>query len=127
MYYRVAGFSAAVAASTTVGMLHLTGNLNMRVKEQLAKAPQPEPEPAAVKQAEETRKEIVALIGDVGGTNVRLTLRKLDLETRTSTEIKPLTKIPSQGVKSFAEAIDQYLSVSGRAPAEHPLDRASQS
>ena len=34
--------------------------------------------------------EVVAVIGDVGGTNVRLTLRKLCLKTRTSTEIKPL-------------------------------------
>lgn len=38
-------------------------------------------------------KKLVALIGDVGGTNVRLTVRLLDLVARTSTEIKPLTKI----------------------------------
>ena len=32
--------------------------------------------------------ELMAVIGDVGGTNVRLTLRKLNLRTRTSTEVK---------------------------------------
>lgn len=52
---------------------------------------------------------MVAVIGDVGGTNVRLTLRKLCLRTRTSTEIKPLTKISSQGVKNFSEALSQFL------------------
>ena len=55
---------------------------------------------------------MVAVIGDVGGTNVRLTLRKLCLRTRTSTEIKPLTKISSQGVKNFSEALSQFLQVS---------------
>ena len=56
--------------------------------------------------------ELVAVIGDVGGTNVRLTLRKLDLRTRTSTEVKPLTKIASQGCKNFADALTQFLTVS---------------
>ena len=49
--------------------------------------------------------EVVALIGDVGGTNVRLTLRKLNLRTRSSTEIKPLTKYDAQKSKSFAECV----------------------
>ena len=49
--------------------------------------------------------EVVAVIGDVGGTNVRLTLRKLCLKTRTSTELKPLTKLPSQDCKNFADAL----------------------
>jgi len=39
--------------------------------------------------------EVVALLGDIGGTNVRLTLRRLNLKTRTSEEIKPLTKFES--------------------------------
>jgi hypothetical protein len=38
---------------------------------------------------------VVALIGDVGGTNIRLTLRRLNLATRTSVELKPLTKFAS--------------------------------
>ena len=38
---------------------------------------------------------VVALIGDVGGTNIRLTLRRLNLVTRTSVELKPLTKFAS--------------------------------
>ena len=42
-------------------------------------------------EEEQVAESVVALIGDVGGTNVRLTLRKLDIKTRTSTEIKPLT------------------------------------
>ena len=42
-------------------------------------------------EEEQASESVVALIGDVGGTNVRLTLRKLDIKTRTSTEIKPLT------------------------------------
>lgn len=49
--------------------------------------------------------EVVAVIGDVGGTNVRLTLRKLCLKTRTSTELKPLTKFASQECKNFADAL----------------------
>lgn len=62
-------------------------------------------ETAATAQQSESPDQIVALIGDVGGTNVRLTLRKLCLSTRTSTEIKPLTKIPSQDVESFSAAL----------------------
>jgi glucokinase len=50
----------------------------------------------AYKKATTNKKDyVVALIGDVGGTNIRLTLRKLDLKTRTSSELKPLTKFPS--------------------------------
>ena len=40
---------------------------------------------------------------------MRLTLRKLDLQTRTSTEIKPLTKIPSQEIASFSAALAKFL------------------
>ena len=58
--------------------------------------------------------EVVAVIGDVGGTNVRLTLRRLCLKTRTSTEIKALTKISSQETKNFSEALGQFLAVSLR-------------
>ena len=38
---------------------------------------------------------MIALIGDIGGTNIRLTLRKLNMKTRTSTEVKPLTTFSS--------------------------------
>ena len=64
--------------------------------------------------------EVVAVIGDVGGTNVRLTLRKLCLRTRSSTEIKPLTKIPSQGVKDFATALGQFLAEFDRDSDQWP-------
>jgi uncharacterized protein with PhoU and TrkA domain len=39
--------------------------------------------------------EVVVLLGDVGGTNIRLTLRRLNLKSRTSVEVKPLTKFLS--------------------------------
>ena len=59
-----------------------------------------------------TENEVVALIGDVGGTNVRLTLRKLNMGTRSSTEVKPLTIYDAQKSKSFEECVDKFLSVS---------------
>ena len=52
------------------------------------------------------------MIGDVGGTNVRLTLRKLDLTTRTSTEIKAFKKYKSNEVDSLADAITDFTKVS---------------
>lgn len=67
----------------------------------------------AYKKATTKKKDyVVALIGDVGGTNIRLTLRKLDLKTRTSSELKPLTKFPSQEVKSMEEAVEKFIKVS---------------
>lgn len=39
--------------------------------------------------------EHIVLLGDVGATNVRLTLKEVNLKTRTSREIKKLTKYPS--------------------------------
>ena len=59
-----------------------------------------------------TDNEVVALIGDVGGTNVRLTLRKLNMGTRTSSEVKPLTIYDAQKSKSFEECVHKFLSVS---------------
>ena len=53
----------------------------------------------------------VVLLGDVGGTNTRLTLRCLDLTSRTSIEIKQLTKFSSQKTQSFEETVEQFLSV----------------
>ena len=73
-----------------------------------------EPKQTLVPESDKLPDEMVAVIGDVGGTNVRLTLRRLCLRTRTSTEIKPLTKINSQGVKNFSEALGQFLSVSSQ-------------
>lgn len=40
--------------------------------------------------------QVVVLLGDVGGTNIRFTLRRLDLTTRLSVEVKPFQKFPSQ-------------------------------
>ena len=39
---------------------------------------------------------VVALVGDIGGTNVRLALKRLNLKTRTSEDIIPLTKFAAQ-------------------------------
>lgn len=74
----------------------------------------------AAPEAKIKHDEVVAVIGDVGGTNVRLTLRKLCLRTRSSTEIKPLTKIPSQGVKDFATALVQFLAEFDRDSDQWP-------
>ena len=60
----------------------------------------------------EKKNYVVALIGDIGGTNIRLTLRRLNLKTRTSSELKPLTKFPSQEVKSIEEAVGEFIKVS---------------
>lgn len=57
----------------------------------------------------ENKHETVAILGDVGGTNIRLTLRRLNLKTRTSEEIKPLTKFKSQKLPSFDEAVRLFL------------------
>ena len=73
----VAGVAAATIAAATMALL---GKTKTSEKKQV--------QAATVEQA-----EIVVLIGDVGGTNVRLMLRKLCLRTRTSTEIKAFTKI----------------------------------
>ena len=68
--------------------------------------------PQEGEQKSVTKDDCVALIGDVGGTNVRLQLVRLCLKTRTSTVIKALTKIPSQQVNSFDEAVSSFLKVS---------------
>lgn len=62
----------------------------------------------------------MAVIGDVGGTNVRLTLKRFCLQTRTSTEILPMTKIPSQGVQNFAEALSIFLKDFDRGSESWP-------
>lgn len=74
----VIGVTAATIAAATMTLVG-----NSRTNENKVKAATVEPA------------EIVALIGDVGGTNVRLMLRKLCLRTRTSTEMKSFTKIPT--------------------------------
>jgi hypothetical protein len=66
----------------------------------------------STRSVKEESDEVVALIGDVGGTNVRFTLRKLNMKTRTSVEIKELTKFPSQEVKSIEAAVAMFIKVS---------------
>lgn len=51
----------------------------------------------------------VALLGDVGGTNIRLLLKRLDMTTRTSTELKPFKIYRSQEMESFEAAVIDFL------------------
>ena len=52
---------------------------------------------------------MIALLGDIGGTNVRLTLKRLNLKTRTSDTILDLKKYNSQHVNSLKETIEDFL------------------
>ena len=65
----------------------------------------------ALAKAVKGDKKMVVLIGDVGGTNIRLSLRRLCLATRTSEEIAPLTKIPTQEVASLEAAVEKFIKV----------------
>jgi len=53
--------------------------------------------------------EVVVLLGDVGGTNIRLTLRRLNLKSRSSVEVKPFTKFLSQEMESIESTISLFL------------------
>ena len=55
--------------------------------------------------------EIPALLGDFGGTNLRLSLRRVNLVTRKSTEIIPVTIYKSDGYKSIEECLSIFLKV----------------
>ena len=66
---------------------------------------------AAEQEKFQKERSVNALIGDVGGTNIRLAVLRLDMKTRTSTVIKPITKISSQGVDSLNVAILDFLKV----------------
>ena len=53
---------------------------------------------------------MIALIGDVGGTNVRLALQRLNFETRTFEEVIPLTKLNAQKAESFEACVREFLA-----------------
>ena len=55
--------------------------------------------------------EVIVLIGDIGGSNVRLCLKRLNLKDRTSVDVKPLTKYASQKV-NLKNTITEFISVS---------------
>lgn len=61
------------------------------------------------KNLESHPKKRIAMLGDVGGTNCRLMLKELCMETRSSTVIKELTKIPSQSTATFEECVRIFL------------------
>ena len=107
--------TALIGATVALAAMHL--KMKLTKKEEPAAAQQQVAQPETQKQGPE---EIVAVIGDVGGTNVRLTLRRLNLRTRTSTEIKPLTKIPSQETESFSAALGQFLAEYERGSENWP-------
>jgi glucokinase len=58
----------------------------------------------------EAKDTVVALLGDIGGTNLRLTLKRLDLKSRTSDTLLPITKYDSQHEASVVSAIKTFLS-----------------
>jgi hypothetical protein len=74
------GGAAAVALSAAVAFYSLAGKKRVKV------------ETESVKPQEDA---IIALLGDIGGTNVRLTLKRLHLKTRTSETILELKKYNS--------------------------------
>lgn len=76
--------------------------------------------PTTVKTENQPSRQVVVLLGDVGGTNIRLTLRRLDLDARTSVEVKPFQKYPSQEEPSFESAVVKYLEGLKGTP-EYPL------
>ena len=56
-------------------------------------------------------RKVIALLGSIGGTTSKLTLRELDMKTRKSIEIKPITYVNSHSVESLADLINQFLEV----------------
>ena len=59
------------------------------------------------------RKVSTILLGDVGGTNIRLVLKQVDLnDTESQGKVLKDGKTLSQQVKSFEEAVALFLEVS---------------
>ena len=54
-------------------------------------------------------KDVVAIIGDVGGTNLRLKLIRLNLATNESVVLKELTKFKAIEFDSMADGIVKFL------------------
>ena len=55
---------------------------------------------------------VYAVLGDVGGTNVRLVLKKLYLSDANKGEVVLEQTVDSRSVNSFEEALKNFLSVS---------------
>ena len=55
---------------------------------------------------------VPAILGDIGGTNMRLTLRRLNLATRSSSEIIPLTIYRTNDYASLEDCLHVFLKVS---------------
>lgn len=51
------------------------------------------------------------LLGDVGGTNIRLILTTIYLKDKDTKEIIKESNINSQSVASFEDAVNQFLRV----------------
>lgn len=53
--------------------------------------------------------KVVAVIGDIGGTNIRLKLVMLNLKKRTSHVLKEMTTVKSNSVNNLSEAINNFI------------------
>jgi glucokinase len=53
--------------------------------------------------------KVVAVIGDIGGTNIRLKLIMLNLVKRTSHVLKEIVTIKSQSVDNLSSAINDFI------------------
>lgn len=74
------GGAAAIGLAAAVAFYSISGKKPAKV------------ETESVKPQQDT---IIALLGDIGGTNVRLTLKRLHLKNRTSDTILELSKYNS--------------------------------
>ena len=57
---------------------------------------------------------VSALLGDIGGTHLRLALHRLDIQSRSSTKVKELTIYQTNDFECFEDAIRLFLKVRTR-------------
>jgi glucokinase len=98
-----------IAAAAAVAFGAATYYLMTSSKMPAKKQPSPPLSPKTPTAIRKERDTPVALLGDVGGTNIRLCLKRLNLKNRTSEEIKGLQSLPSQSYNSFYHAVEDFL------------------
>ena len=92
----IAGVGATVLGAVAIGAYLLKGG----------------DKPAEEVKVDKTKPSII-LLGDVGGTNVRLVLKKVYLhDPSRPSEVLKDSSVHSQRVKSFEEAVRIFLQVS---------------
>ena len=109
----------AIVAGTIAGAISIaTGQL---VYKQFTKPKElPVPPPVTVEVIKEVVKvegkkgddTVYALLGDVGGTNVRLVLKRLHFSDRLRSEIIKESNVDSKYMYSFTECLRSFLNVS---------------